>query len=134
MRSQRPAHRQTVHRVDVESGKLRRLAKQLECLLKTLVFVLVSFDYSEDLSPGAMLGERFRKTSRFLAMIFRVQHAGYDRYLRTRRHKLTHQFSSQTTVQLRFHTHDAGAPAFGSVGGDADYANSLFLGFVNERL
>src|SRR5690242_8449052 len=43
MSSQRTAHRKTIDRIHIESSKVRGLAEQLECLLKTFILVLVPF-------------------------------------------------------------------------------------------
>ena len=81
-----------------------------------------------------MLRKSFRKAIGFFAMIFRVQHAGDHGNIRTRRNKLAHQFTRQTAIQPGFHTHDAGAPAIGSIGGDTHHTNSFFFRFVDQRL
>src|SRR5690242_19593374 len=69
MCSQGAAHRQTVDRVHVEPSKIRSASQEIERLLKALLLVFVAFDDGENLSPSAMLRERFRKAVAFLAMI-----------------------------------------------------------------
>ena len=57
--SERAAHRETVHRIHIESGKIGRLAKKFKCLLKTFVLIFVTFNDGEYLSTRTMLRERF---------------------------------------------------------------------------
>ena len=67
-------------------------------------------------------------------MIFSAQHARNDGHFRTRRNKLPHQLPGQTTIQPRFHANDGRPPAFRSVGGYANYTDTVFFRAVNQRL
>src|SRR5260370_24138079 len=67
------AHGKAVDGIHIKSGESWIVAEKVERLLKTLVFVLVSFDHTGDLAAGAVLRKCFRKTSGFLAMIFSIQ-------------------------------------------------------------
>ena len=134
MRAQRAAYRKTVHRVHIEPGQRGLPAQQVEGLLKTFFLVFMAFNDGDDLPTRAVLRERFGEAVRLLAMIFRGQHARYDRNMRARRHKLAHQFTGQASIQPRFHAHDAGAAAVRGVGRDANHGNASFLGLVDQGL
>src|SRR5260370_3799131 len=66
-RPKRPAHRQAIHRVYVESCKLRHTAQQVESFLEAFIFIFMPFIDSLDLPSSTTLCEPFRQPIAFLA-------------------------------------------------------------------
>ena len=128
------AHRKAVDGIHVESSKSWIVAEKIKSLLKTLVFVLMSFDDTGDLATGAVPRKCFRKPIGFLAMIFSIQHTRNHGHPGARRHKLPHQLPCQPAVQPRFYANDARPPAFRSIGGHTNYADAFLFRVVDKRL
>src|ERR1700693_2948109 len=100
------AHGKAVDGIHIKSSKSWIVAEKIKRLLKTLVFILVSFDHAGDLATGAVLRKRFRKAIGFLAMIFGTQHTRYHGHFGARQHKLPHQLPCQPAIQPWFYTDD----------------------------
>src|ERR1700730_8904128 len=82
------AHGKAVDGIHIKSSENRIVAEKVKRLLKTLVFVLVSFDHTGDLAAGALLRKRFRKTTGFVSMICRLRHTRNHGHSCARRPKL----------------------------------------------
>src|ERR1700687_2549510 len=81
-----------------------------------------------------MSRKRIGEAIRFPAMIFSTQHAGNDGHLRTRRNKFPHQLPGKATIQPRFHANDSRSPASRSIGGYANYTDTVCFRAVDKRL
>jgi hypothetical protein len=69
------ADRKAVNGVNIDSGQVWDSTKEMKRFLKAFIFILVTFNNTDGLSPGAMLGKSFRKAVGFLAMVFSTEHA-----------------------------------------------------------
>src|ERR1700682_3903589 len=121
-RAEGAAYGKAVDGIHIKSSESWIVAEKIERLLKTFVFILVSFDHTGDLAAGAVLRKRFRKAIRFLAMIFSTQHTRYHGH-----------FGARRPVHPRFYTNDTRPPAFGGIGGHTNYADAFFFRVVDKR-
>src|SRR5271165_980638 len=85
-----PAHWKAVDCIDVNSGEARNAAQKIKCLLKTLVFVLMSFDHADNLAPGTVSRKCVGKPRGFSPVILGAQHARNHSHFGAWRHKFTH--------------------------------------------
>src|SRR5580765_7106747 len=93
-RAKRSANRQAIDGVYINSGEIWNFAKQIGRLVKTFVFVLVTFDDADHFPVQAVTRKRFGKAVGLLAMVFGGEHTCDDCDLRALRQQFAHQFAS----------------------------------------
>jgi len=131
--AQSAADGEAVHGVDVQAVERGEAEKKVGSFLEAFVFVFMAFDDADDFAFGAVAEKTFGETVGFFAVVFGGEHSGDYGYLRAGRDALAHEFSGEAAVQAGLDAYDAGAAAFGGVGGDADDAYAFFFGIVDER-
>jgi len=114
-RAKGAADGKAIHGINVEAGNAGDMAKEVKCLLKALVFVLVPLDNGDHLSSWAVAWKCFGEAVRLLTVIFSTEHASNNRYLRAWWNEFTHQLAGKAAIQPRLDANDTRSLALRSI-------------------
>src|ERR1700757_2659324 len=95
---ERPANRQAVDGIDINSRQVRFFLQQLPRLAKAFLCVLMSLNHCHYAAPCGSLLETGGKAIGFLAVIDGLQHARDNRYLAPGWDKISHQLTGDQSV------------------------------------
>src|SRR5215470_12984436 len=129
---ERATDRKTVHRVDIDSGKLLFIPEQSRSFAKTLVGMLVAFDHCDNLCVLTLLSETRDESFRLLAMIDGLKHSSNDRDLGPGAKKVCHELAGDESVQPRLDAHYRRALTYRGVSRNAYNTSALLFRCVDQ--